>query len=373
MFLLKGFLRKKKTKEYIRIFIILFSVIFILNVFIDYINKVTNTFKLENSCILIYSKENHEDIFKNKKIIKSYRRAIRLEKGLDNDVIYEPRIITDDKNAEYFEESTDNQKLKWSSLLIDDNVLAYSSSSCKLHLKDNEATLFLVEGYDYNQELKKTYLNKEIVFIYNKKEIPLIISDIKNVNIGSYICISDNLYNDLINKEEHYIYNLEINDYKEYNKLSKKWINLEDNEYYTIKQLTSIDKYLESSSQKILDNVSTLLRILNIISSIIFSVIAIITAKDLILDDEKNIKLLRQIGYNKVQNFFNSIINTIILDIIILLISIMVSLLIILILNIIFNFTIGAWYLIYFIPIVLFIFVIQIIFIISTIFFQTNW
>ena len=57
-----------------------------------------------------------------------------------------------------------------------------------------------------------------------------------------------------------------------------------------------------------------MLEIANIVSLIVFLIVLLFVSKDLVSDEENNMLLLKQVGYNMTQNILNSLKNVLVLD-----------------------------------------------------------
>ena len=57
-----------------------------------------------------------------------------------------------------------------------------------------------------------------------------------------------------------------------------------------------------------------MLEIANIVSLIVFLIVLLFVSKDLVSDEENNMLLLKQVGYNMMQNILNSLKNVFVLD-----------------------------------------------------------
>ncbi len=363
MLLIKSFFRKSKTKENIKIFVILFSAIILLNVLGDYTKKVTNQYKLSHENFVMFAKNNHEDIIKKYKGVDSYSRAVNLEKGPNNNIIYDaPVRINEYGETEYIQELVDESKLEWGKLIYKDGILAFSSSSCNLNLKENEVVLALIEGFYYQKEYKSNYINHDIQFNFENKEISLIIKDIIEPKAASYVCISDSLYNELIQKEKNYIYNIEFSSHEALEKAKDNWHNLESNDYFIISNIQNELNYEETQKHKMIEKISIALLVINIIATIVFIIITILTIKNLISEEEPDILLLKQIGYNNSKNFINTLKNLLVFDLIVIVLSIIITTIIILLLNLIFSLNIKILNLKYYILIVIFTIIVEFIF-----------
>lgn len=336
MLLLKSFFRHKKTIIYLQVLCIITIILLLLNGINSFINNELDHLKHENSSLIMFSLNNHNQLLEKETEITSYNRILPLTQGRDNNIIYTPKYIElEDGSIAY--ESIDYSKIEWKRLIYDEEnypyILTFPASYCNVTLNDNEVILALEEDLDYRLEYKDNYLDNNIYFQYQNQELKLKIKNIIEPKTFKYICISNNIYNNLIVNEEKYIYLINTKNYLDIEKLEDKWQDLEDNDFYSINTNIKYDTIETNDKETSLSNLSNMLRIANFISFIIFTIIAIFVIKDLISDEEKNINLLKQLGYNKTQIMKSTLINMLVLDIIILLISQIVSLILSIILN----------------------------------------
>lgn len=316
MLLLKSFVRKGKIKIYMLLFVVLFSTLFILNGIGNSVRRELDDINYEQASFVMVAKENHEKLLKKERKVKNYRRALSFEVGKNNEIMYSKSSYEDDISA---------FKINWDRLIYNENmILAFNSSSCGLGLEKKEVELYLDEK-DYDLSYLDNYLGEEIIFKYNEQDISLKIKGIRNPKTFNYICISDSLYNTLKEQEKNNIYDIETVSYKAMEYLSDKWINLESNNFYTSGLQIKIKDTDETKKINILENMIDMFNIIDFTSIVIVVLITIFVIKDLVGDEEKDILLLKEIGFNKRQNMGNSLRNMIVLDIIVFGLSIAVS------------------------------------------------
>lgn len=368
MILLKGFFRKKKTIIYLRIFSIIITILFLLNGINNYINKELDRVKYESSSLIMFSLNNHEDLLKEESRVVSYNRILPLSKGTDNDLIYTPQLVEyEDGSIGY--ESIDYSKIDWQRLIYQDDysyILTFSASYCNTTLSYSEVILALEEDNDYRAEYKDNYLNNSISFQHNDKNLNLNIKNIIEPRNFKYICISDNLYKELLKDEDKYIYLINTKDYTTLEELKNEWQDLEENDFYSIENNIFYNDIETSDKKTSLSNLAAMLKIATIISFIIFAIIAIFVTKDLITDEEKDILLLRQIGFNKKQIITSTFKKILLLDIIVLIISLVASLLLSTLLNILLNLSIQILSLKLLLSITIFIILFEFIFLLNS-------
>ncbi len=359
MILLKGFLRKKKTKLYIRILSLLFVVLFLLKGFSLYTKELFDEFKYKHTSFLAFARTDQENRIKKEKGITSYRRALTFDIGLDNDIIYSPPLKINGTAVEYAE-PIDTTKIVWNRLTYNDTILAFTASSCNKNLSNNQVILALDEK-DYEANYKDNFINKEIIFKFNNEELKLIVNDFLDAKTFNYICISDNIYNELLPNNENYIYEINTMSYKDLTEIQNNWTELK-NDFYSLEHPEKYKEVDESNKEIYLNNMVSMFNIVDIISLIIFFVLVIFVIKDLVTDEEKDILLLKEIGFNKRQSRINSLRNLFVLDGIAFLISFVICDLLTFIINSIFYINIEWMTIKSFMQISIFVFFVEVVF-----------
>lgn len=327
MLLQKAFFRKKKIGIYIFIFVILFSIIFLLNSYKKYYETLSNNFMVNHTILIANTGKNHKKLVEEEKEIKSFQRTLIFEKGIDNDII---TTTTYKQNKEYIDEPY-NSILDWKNLMYNNQILVFPASFFDKKIDDNQIILF-TQDFDYKPEDLLYFYNKSLTFSFNDENISLEIKEILEPILIPCVCISDNLYNNLLLKEENYIYYIKLAKYSSLDKIQEKWKNLSEKEIISYKSETFY-KDDELGMNQRLEDLINMLSIVGIISLIIFYIIMIIVIKDLVSDEQKDILLLKNIGYNKFQNIFNTLKNFLIFDIIVFCISLLLYIILIFILN----------------------------------------
>lgn len=264
---------KKITKRN-KIVILIAIYFFILCLTNFYIRNEYDKIKNDTTAFIIYGKENHQELLNNTKGILSYRQALSFYSGKDNDIIYTPEIATNADGSSYYKEKPDELKLNWrylSESISKNIILAYSASTCNLDLAKNEVAININEDSSYYSK----FLNKEIIFKYNEQLIPLNIKKIENFDIYSLICISDELYNELSNKEENYIYDIKTEDYKTHESLFSKFEHIENNSFFSLSQPATGYPIELSNKYNTLGDLIEYIQILNVISAILLAIFII--------------------------------------------------------------------------------------------------
>lgn len=261
-----------------KIIIILVGIIYVIGLVIANVIFRNNYDKLKNEYqgIIIYGKESHEELFKNNKGIKSYSRLLTFTKGEDNEVVESLKKKIDENGL--VQNNENSNKITWDSLSDDRGiVLTFRASVCDLELNDDEVVII------YHSNIPSSLIGKEMAFMFNDEEQKLTIKDINDKGIYNHICISNNLYDELVNEEVNYIYDIKTKDYKTYEYINENWRNLENNDFYGL-SVPSISPSLDYSfKENRLSNIVDCLNIINLLTIILgIIMIVVIIVKGLV-------------------------------------------------------------------------------------------
>jgi len=358
MLLIKSFLKKKRTKIYIVILTTLFNVLFLLNSFEIYVNKLYGEEHMRTSTLVMYSKNNHEDVIKNFKGVKDYRRALSFNPGSDSEIIYSPKMEMTENGLEYAE-SRDESKLVWSNLIREKNtILAFSSNTCENRVTDNRIDLYMATRR-YDENLIDEYKGKTINISYNGREISFVLNNVYKMRGIEHVCISDEIYNELIKEEQNYNFEINIKDYKYLETFTNKYHNIDSEKEYMLGEYIYYGNPEDSQQSSILSSMLDIIGTTYFISTIIFFFVTISVIQDLVMSEEKDILLLKQLGFNKYQTLLSSIKNILLLDLITISLAIIINLLLDVIINKIFKLAISFTSIVFFSRVLLFIFLIE--------------
>lgn len=361
MLLIKSFLKKKRTKIYIVILTTLFTVLFLLNSFENCVNKLYGEEHMRTSTLLMYSKNDHEDVIKNFKGVKDYRRALSFNPGSDSEIIYSPKMKMSENGLLEYAEPVDKSKLIWSNLVSgrDTNIiLAFSSNTCENKVTDNKIDLYMATRR-YDEDLIDDYKGKTINISYNGREISFVFNNIYKMRAIQYVCISDEIYNELIKEEQNHNFEIFVKDYEAYDKFTDEYNYLEKNKEYSLGGSTYYENPEDSQLSSMLLSMIDIIGTTYFISTIIFFFVTISVIQDLVMSEEKDILLLKQLGFNKNQTLLSSIKNILLLDLITISLSIIINLLLDIIINKIFKLALSFTNIVFFSRVLLFIFLIE--------------
>lgn len=264
-------MKQKKLKSKVIIIIISYYLLLLLcNV---YFRSEYDNLKKDTQALIIISNEDPIDLINNATGITSKKRALSFYQGEDNDIIYSPEIIYYPNGAASYAEEVDDSKLLWSDISnIHNFIYAFSASDCNIELNKNEVIL-QIHGIDEKYNKLSNFLNKEISFKHNDTLILFNIKEIKEADIYEHICISDELYNELLTNEEKYIYALRFDKYKNFENTQNNLLSIEQERNLLLDFPSK--NYDNSNKESNLGNIIDFITILNWISIVIFIILII--------------------------------------------------------------------------------------------------
>lgn len=258
---MKQFFQKKK-----KFLIVLGYFIFLLLVNV-YVRGKYDDIQHRTSSLIVYGKEDHSELFNQTKGVTGYSRLLSFYAGEDNDVIYMPKTIIDANGLKSYAEEIDKTKLRWDNLEVYENkiILAAKATDCNVKLTKDEVVIELFD-FLYDSQYLPNFINNEAIFKYNDELIPLKIKKIVNPSLYPYICISDELYDELEKEEQNYIFDVQTDNYKTYEKLKNDWEKLEDNNFFLV-TATQMNSTIEISNKiSTLGDLVEFIQLLNVIS-----------------------------------------------------------------------------------------------------------
>lgn len=330
MLLQKAFFRKKSVKIYIAIFSVLFSVILLLNSYKNYFKIISSEFMNKHTILVIYTNKDNASLVENDKRIDFYQRIISFDEGDNNTIILNPPIIKD----EGVEKGEHSSKLYWDELKYNDKILVFPASYMNESLNDEE-TILVTSDYDLKKEYIDNYIGENINFNYKDNEVILKVKDVMEATTFSYIIISDNLYEKLLD-EEDYIYYTELKEYSYLEDIQRDWkelindnkINVVSSSYFEDEEIGMSENYR---------NIINILKVADVISIIVFYIVIIVTVKNLVVDEHRDMILLKHMGYNNRQSLLNSLKNIGLLDLIAICLALVIYVLVVITFNLIFS------------------------------------
>lgn len=307
MLLVKSFFRNKKNRIYLAIFVILYVLVILLNEFNTYYEKKKNELQIESRYTIAIDDNDISEELNNLEGI-SYTRLVKFTSSNVD-------AITD--KIEKFE----------------DYVLAYPDTYCDVSLNDDE---IIVNTYavDMTKEDGKDFIGQSVSFYHNERSLDFTVKDFVIDAKHSYVCISSDLYEELLEDEVGYTYDLAAESYEDIEKMDA-------NEDIGFKYMVGNNLALNNDLLQSVTNMLKVLSIINIISIIIFIIASIFITHDLVCDLVPEFSLLKQIGFSNKQNIFISLRNLILFDIFVLLIALVFSVVIKIIFNKCFSYSLS--------------------------------
>jgi len=308
MLLIKSFFRNRKNRIYLTIFIVLYVLIILLNEFNDYYENKKNELEIDSRYTIAIDNNDISEKLDSLEGI-SYTRLVTFTSLNEN--------VVDYYRIEKFE----------------DLILAYPDTYCGVSLNDDEIIVYTF-AVDMTEGEGKSFIGQSINFYHNDKSLDFTIKDFISDAKHSYVCISSNLYNELLKDEVGYTYDLAAESYEDIERLDA-------NEDADFKYMVGNNLIINNDLLKSVTNMLNILSVINILSIVVFIIASIFITHDLVCDLIPEYNLLKQMGFSNKQNIFNSLRNLIIFDVLILLIALFISIIIKFIFNKLFSYSLS--------------------------------
>ena len=337
MILIKGFFRKKTTKVYLLLFSVLFVSIIILFSYINYFVSMANDIFKDHSQILIISKtEKLDELNKSKNL--NLEKAIALIPNYDYKVLGRScKVIFNQNRVKVDEYITDDcSGLKWEYFYMHPSsefIMLFPASRRNLDLEKNQIAIGMqsdiLKIYDDSGDLEKIK-DQKIGFYNNKKNIEFKVSKFYSSEFKEMV-ISDTDFEELYKNSDLYAYKGILKDYRTDSSVESELREQEDIELVSVGQA-----YSDYSKMQSLENFKDLVSSLTLVSYLmvfIFIIVFITVIRNTILDEYKNIRTERLLGYNKNQARKYLLLKLFALNILTFIIGTTASILIIILLN----------------------------------------
>ena len=327
--ILKSFFRKKIIIVYSIIFIVLITSIINLNSFINYLNSIEDHIYSENSFLVVTSKTDYYDIYKNNKHILDIQRSFIFEPNYDKEQIFK-------KSDDYIA----GEDLSWFYVINYDlgnnKIVVYSDASKDFKLKSDEVSLgFEDHAYETSsiEDIKEKFLNEKVTFKYQNKDIDLNISNIYQSGDNPEITISDTCFQELLKESEEYTNILIVDSEQAANKIQTE-LKMDKDTHVSRVWGTTLedDKIIEKTNKSLFT-----LKIANYIIISILGIMIFIINKNILEDLQNNFSLERKIGFKPFQIKKNTLKRLLILHTTNIFISLIFSSLILKIIKVYFN------------------------------------
>lgn len=309
MILLKGFFRKKTTKIYLTIFIVLSLGLIVLFSFINYFYKVANDIFQDSSFLVVASETDYYNLLSKDKNVSKIEKIVLLKPDYDYNVLGKKnRYVHQDSNLIDSQEGDENIRITWDDFYIggtgdletsifvleDDNLI---NNEISLGI---DGELLKYENYFYKDinEIISDMINQKIGLYNNKKEKLEFTIKSTYENYFSEMRISSDIFNKIAKESSLYAYKVTINDYKKAITINNKLEKLESNKG----GMVTLNQREPSDAEYSMSNLRQLIESLTYVSVafiIIFSIIFLIVIRNIIKDEYKNIDIERLLGFNK--------------------------------------------------------------------------
>lgn len=305
MILLKSFFRKKITKVYLIILCILIISYFLLSSLIVYFTDTQNEIYSKYSEIVVINNFDIYDELSQIKDVKNIERILAFKENKDYKIFVDANYEIYDSNGNLVDsQHNEDNKIMWEVMereQLEDYVLVYPASRYGYELKDDEI-IISINDFWYDSYEKSSYneiINQKIGFFYNNQNIEFNICDVIKVNMSSLL-ISDNLYNELIEKKDLFVYTAKASSLKSESKIKQELKNISDEDSY----IFSVASYYKGDASDRISSLYDLLDILKLasyLSIFVFLIVLFIIIKNIINDSKKNYLINRKLGFNKNQ------------------------------------------------------------------------
>lgn len=305
MILLKSFFRKKVTKVYLIILCILIISYFLLSSLIVYFTDTQNEIYSKYSEIVVINNFDIYDKLSQIKDVKNIERILAFKENKDYKIFRDANYEIYDSNENLVDsQHNEGNKTMWEVMereQLEDYVIVYPASRYGYELKDDEI-IMAINDFWYDSYEKSSYnkiINQKIGFFYNNQNIEFNICDVIKVNMSSLL-ISDNLYNELIEKKDLFVYTAKASSLKSESKVKQELKEISNEDSY----IFSVASYYKDDASDRISSLYDLLDILKLasyLSLFVFLIVLFIIIKNIISDSKKDYLIYRKLGFNKNQ------------------------------------------------------------------------
>lgn len=305
MILLKSFFRKKVTKVYLIILCILIISYFLLSSLIVYFTDTQNEIYSKYSEIVVINNFDIYDKLSQIKDVKNIERILAFKENKDYKIFRDANYEIYDSNENLVDsQHNEGNKIMWEVMereQLEDYVIVYPASRYGYELKDDEI-IMAINDFWYDSYEKSSYnkiINQKIGFFYNNQNIEFNICDVIKVNMSSLL-ISDNLYNELIEKKDLFVYTAKASSLKSESKVKQELKEISNEDSY----IFSVASYYKDDASDRISSLYDLLDILKLasyLSLFVFLIVLFIIIKNIISDSKKDYLIYRKLGFNKNQ------------------------------------------------------------------------
>lgn len=335
--ILKSFFKNKTTKIYLVISTILIAALVLLLSFVGYFNGIIDKIYSDSTEMIIMSKQDSISKLMKNKTISNINKALVFKVNFDYDTIVKNSYTTSDSHGNVIDSYENNvpdglERISYNDLLRFDfgtNILVKCDNDNKLSIDDVSIG---IDSDSYESKRKQEYVvDHPLGFYFNNENIEFNVKDIY-IAKRPEITISKQLYDELLEKQNIFVYTARINSY---HKSSKVKLSLKKDDINVI-----YDTFYYSGESNMVYLNSNLVDILNLaiyITIILFLILTTIILKNIIHDLDRNIDLENKLGFNKKQIKFNIFKRLFSLNILSNILGVIISIVIMNLINIIFK------------------------------------
>lgn len=304
MITLKSFFRKKSSKIYLFILVVLLLAYFLFMSLIAYFTNMQDEIYSDYSEVVIINNQDIYDELVKIENLDNIKQSFAFEENKDYDVFTDAsyRIFDNEGNLVDSHENVED-KVIWEVLereQLDDFVIVLPARDFNYELRNDEIIIAITDFWfdSYDESYFTKMLNQKIGFIYLDDNIEFKILDVIRSD-KSFLIISDDLYDKLINQKKLYVYTANITSMREESRIKNSLLDLVDND-----AIVSVASYYKNDAS---DNLSELydlidiLKLISYISIVVLLVIFLIIIKNVISDAKKNLMLDKKLGFTKIQ------------------------------------------------------------------------
>ena len=299
--LIKSFFRKKITKIYFVITVIIMMTIFLLFSFIDYYYNLEDELNNKYTTFVI---ESNNDPYK---LLQKYDGLDNIERVLTFSPDEAYNVLSDINSNYSIEDGTiisdiaNENKISWSILSIaniNNKIVVVADES----LKESELGIGIMEtyynDYTYNQSFFDNTIGEKIGFYNNDISMEFIVEKIYPSKF-SELSVSPEVFSELLEQEQKFTYRADVVSYR---KISNIKNELSENDQLQNPTVV-LERFYYGDGYNTITRLQDLTSILTIASYIFifaFLIFIVITNKNQIYDMKNNLNLERKIGYSKI-------------------------------------------------------------------------
>lgn len=330
--ILKSFFRNKITKVYFLIFIVLFTIVILTSSFLGYYINLENDLFSNRSILVIISEDDAYDELKRNSCITDIKQKNAILPDKNYNIIVDSDYTFANSNGsvvdkyENSDESSD-YKIKWNNLILDGLDYVIVSPDDSNELGNGEVSIGLNSTwFEYYKDYFYKFLNKKIGFKTLDENIEFNLVNFHQA-IWPEIKISRDQYNELLERQQLFVYVAKVTSYKEANKIKSQLESKYNNENERV-LLESSYQNQESTEISNIDDLIGILKLVSYIIAIIFFVILFVIINNILIDFNSKILIERKLGFSIKQVLKNNFVRLLTLYLVSFVIAIFVSIII---------------------------------------------